>query len=571
MTKEKKKKKVTLSIGKKINILSSVIIVVMTGIIIFLAYKALDYNIQYSSVLDNINKIQHIKIQSVSIPKSIKSESITGGSIKDSEYPGLIDTMIKNIEGIKSSVDGDEVFASTLSQANQVENQLNGFKSAFDEYVTICNGEFSTKGLDQVAKLELAGSMVSLNADALMNLELSRSIKLKENISKEFTTLITGIIVIIIFCATLFFILTLVISRKISKPLTILTDSLEIMANGDLTGEKVVVKTKDEINVLAETFNIMKGSITQIVSKVRGVTEQIEDASKVVGKSVERNSENGIQVAHDIDYMSNSMNKQNEETKKTMEQIMVMENISREINESANNISSSAKKSMDSAMGGDESIAVFVKQLIDVNQVMKETTEVSRILTSRTQEMNQILSSISEIAEQTNLLSLNASIEAARAGEAGRGFTVVATEIRKLAEDSQKAVEKIGSIIGEVQYEATDMSVKMEEGLEQLYKGNDLAKQTKNNFDTIKADTKIVNDDVNEILAGIHKLTIIINKVSDSMKLIGEATDKNVAATSDISDSVNTEAIYMKEMTNTTSKLRELAAYLDEEVSKFRI
>lgn len=571
MKKQRMKKKVTLSIGKKINIFASVIIVVMTGIIIFLAYKALDYNIQYASVLENINKIQYIKVQSVSIPKAIKSENITGGFIKDSEYSGLIDTMIQNIKTVKSSVDGDGIFASTLSQANQVENQLNHFKATFDEYVKVCNGEFSSIGNDQVAKLELAGSMVSLNADALMNLELSRSIKLKENISNEFTSLITSIIVIIIICAILFFALTLIISKGISKPLTILTDSLEVMAGGDLSGEKVVVKTKDEIKVLAEAFNIMKDSITLIVSKVSGVTEQIEDASKVVGKSVERNSENGILVAHDIDNMSNSMNHQNEETKKTMEQIVVMENISKEINESATHISNNAKKSMDSAMGGDESISIFVEQLSNVNKIMKETTEVSKVLTSRTQEMNQILSSISEIAEQTNLLSLNASIEAAKAGEAGRGFAVVASEIKKLAEDSQKAVEKIGSIIGEVQYEASDMSFKMEEGLGQLFKGNDLAKQTKNNFETIKSDTKIVNDDVKEILRGIYKLTTIINNVSDSMKLIGEATDENVATTTDISESVNAEAIYMKEMTNTTSKLRELAIYLEDEVSKFKI
>ncbi|ROR30376.1 methyl-accepting chemotaxis protein [Mobilisporobacter senegalensis] len=570
MTKEKKKK-VALSIGKKINIFATVIIVVMTVIIIFLAYKALDYNIQYSSVLENINKIQYIKVQSVSIPKAIKSESITGGLIEESEYPDIIDTMVQNMESVKNSVDKDGVFASTLSQATQVENQLGQFRGIFDEYVKVTNGEFSAAGQQEVSKLELAGSMVNLNADTLMNLELSRSMKLKETISKEFTTLITGIIVIIIFCAGLFFILTLIISRKISKPLTILTNGLETMASGDLTGEKVIVKTKDEIKVLAEAFNIMKGSITQIVGKVSSVTEQIEDASRVVGKSVERNSENGIQVAHDIDNMSKSMNRQNEETKNTMEQIVVMESISKEIDESANHISGSAKKSLESAMGGDESISIFVKQLSNVNQVMKKTTETSRTLTSRTQEMNQILSSISEIAEQTNLLSLNASIEAARAGEAGRGFTVVATEIRKLAEDSQKAVEKIGSIIGEVQFEASDMSIKMEEGLEQLLKGNELAKQTKNNFDMIKADTKIVNDDVKEILEGIHKLTSIIHKVSDSMKLIGEATDENVAATTDISESVNAEAIYMKEMTNTTSKLRELADYLEEEVSKFKL
>lgn len=570
MTKEKKKK-VALSIGKKINIFATVIIVVMTVIIIFLAYKALDYNIQYSSVLENINKIQYIKVQSVSIPKAIKSESITGGLIEESEYPDIIDTMVQNMESVKNSVDKDGVFASTLSQATQVENQLGQFRGIFDEYVKVTNGEFSAAGQQEVSKLELAGSMVNLNADTLMNLELSRSMKLKETISKEFTTLITGIIVIIIFCAGLFFILTLIISRKISKPLTILTNGLETMASGDLTGEKVIVKTKDEIKVLAEAFNIMKGSITQIVGKVSSVTEQIEDASRVVGKSVERNSENGIQVAHDIDNMSKSMNRQNEETKNTMEQIVVMESISKEIDESANHISGSAKKSLESAMGGDESISIFVKQLSNVNQVMKKTTETSKTLTSRTQEMNQILSSISEIAEQTNLLSLNASIEAARAGEAGRGFTVVATEIRKLAEDSQKAVEKIGSIIGEVQFEASDMSIKMEEGLEQLLKGNELAKQTKNNFDMIKADTKIVNDDVKEILEGIHKLTSIIHKVSDSMKLIGEATDENVAATTDISESVNAEAIYMKEMTNTTSKLRELADYLEEEVSKFKL
>lgn len=570
MTKEKKKK-VTLSIGKKINIFATVIIVVMTAIIIFLAYKALDYNIQYSSVLENINKIQYIKVQSVSMPKSIKSEIVIGGLIEESEYPGIIDTMVNNMESVKNSVNKEGVFASTISQITQVENQLNQFQSAFDEYAKVTNGEFSSRGQQQIAQLELAGSMVNLNADALMNLELSRSMKLKESISKEFTALITGIVVIIIFCAAFFLLLTLVISRGISKPLTILTNSLEAMAGGDLTGNKVIVKTKDEIKVLADAFNIMKGSITQIVGKVSHVTGQIDDASKVVGKSVERNSENGILVAQDIENMSNSMYKQNAETKNTMEQILEMEYISSEIHESADRIFGSAKKSLESAVGGDESNSVFVHQLTNVNQIMKEATEVSRILTSRTQEMNQILSSISEIAEQTNLLSLNASIEAARAGEAGRGFTIVAAEIRKLAEDSQKAVEKIGAIIGKVQFEASDMSIKMEEGLEQLFKGNELAKQTKNNFDTIKADTQIVNDDVKGIMESIHKLTIIINKVSDSMRLIDEATDENVAATTDISENVNTEAVYMKEMTSTTSKLRELAAYLEEEVSKFKL
>lgn len=195
-----------------------------------------------------------------------------------------------------------------------------------------------------------------------------------------------------------------------------------------------------------------------------------------------------------------------------------------------------------SADQGVETINTLDNSLSELKQAFTVSSDTINELVSKLEYVNSITDSISQIASQTNLLALNAAIEAARAGEAGRGFSVVAGEVRKLAENSKQAVQSITNLLGEIKVDILSASTAMSTGNVALNSQQDAIESTKGTFKNIKTS---INEAVTEIDEFIENLTSVAANKDDSINLVRDLetiTLENTALTQEISAAVKIDS-----------------------------
>lgn len=559
------------SIGAKIVMISSVLILSMAVMIGFLGVKSVSYNRQYSEVLDNVCKINTIKSESVSFPNRINNLCIAGDSIADSGEKEKIETLLRYISDIRSTIGTDALYKQNQVTLTNVEGKVAKYAELFTKIESACGDTYSSAGSQYADEMKKISIFLSDDCDKLINLELKRSSVLKNSINKEFQQMVLALGIALFVVILVSIGLTALLTRSITRPVKILKKRIRIMAKGDLSGEPIEVTSQDEMKELADAFTTMNSSLKHIIQTVYGASQSIKDTSDTIHSGIEELTKESTWINQSVERMASKMEQQNTVSERTMEKVYFMEEISGRISQSTNRIDQNAVQSLENAESGDTNMNRYVEQLQEVNRVMLEVAKVSGNLNSSTQEMNSILNSITEIASQTNLLSLNASIEAARAGEAGKEFAVVASEIRNLAEDSQEAAQRIGTIINEVQAEANRMKDKMETGLLKLSEGTVMANQAKDSFQVIREGTMVVSGDIKEIWKEVKELSQIIQEVASSMQEIEIMTTENTGGTRDIVTSVGNQGEDLNQINEAVSALSRHTFELEQAVAQFKL
>ncbi|WP_008310151.1 HAMP domain-containing methyl-accepting chemotaxis protein [Leptolyngbya sp. PCC 6406] len=248
-----------------------------------------------------------------------------------------------------------------------------------------------------------------------------------------------------------------------------LLDDVEGAARGDLTVQAEV--TADVLGAVADSFNLTIQNLREIVQQVSVAARQVSKAS-TENESFARS-------------LSGDALRQAEELAVTLNSVQVMTDSIQRVAESAREAEEVARSASATALRGGESVERTVAGILEIRETVAETTRKVKRLAESSQEISKIVALISSIASRTNLLALNASIEAARAGEAGRGFAIVADEVRQLADRAAKASKEIEQIVLQIQSETGGVMTAMEEGTQQVIEGTRLAEQAKRSLEDI--------------------------------------------------------------------------------------
>ncbi len=248
-----------------------------------------------------------------------------------------------------------------------------------------------------------------------------------------------------------------------------LLDDVEGAARGDLTVQAEV--TADVLGAVADAFNLT-------IQNLRDIVQQVKVAAREVTKGA-TNSETFARA------LSSDALRQAEELAVTLNSVQVMTDSIQRVAEAAREAETVARDASTIALKGGEAVENTVAGILEIRETVAETTRKVKRLAESSQEISKIVALISQIASRTNLLALNASIEAARAGEAGRGFAIVADEVRQLADKSAKSLKEIEQIVMQIQSETGSVMTAMEEGTQQVIKGTKLAEEAKRSLENI--------------------------------------------------------------------------------------
>jgi methyl-accepting chemotaxis protein len=377
------------------------------------------------------------------------------------------------------------------------------------------------------------------------------------------------VIFTIVFLLASLFIL-FVITTYIVKPLKMLSSKVKDIGKGNLT-VKVEKHGKDEIGQLSESIQLMVEDLKLIIAGIINVTGKLYSSSEAILQNAQDTKDASQEVSHSVDEVASGIDLQ---FVKSVTNTQAMEEMSKGVQHIASMATSVSEMSIGALQEAEDGKKIannMMKQIQLLHSTFQESAHMMKELDGRSKKINEVTNVIKEISSQTNLLALNAAIEAARAGEHGKGFSVVAEEVRKLAEQSESSAATIANIISEINHVGQSTFHSMNKVENVVETSMEEFKMINQSYDNIHHSVKNVTSSIQEVSATAEEIAASSEEVSAALLEtyeIAQGTDHNIKL---IVASTRKQDEAIKEMFLTLTSLAKMTDELNKLTHKFEL
>ncbi|HEX5637679.1 MAG TPA: HAMP domain-containing methyl-accepting chemotaxis protein, partial [Gammaproteobacteria bacterium] len=347
-------------------------------------------------------------------------------------------------------------------------------------------------------------------------------------------SIVSGLVIVIV--------LGFLITRSINKGVSTLAMAAQKLANGELNA-RAESTSQDELGQVAAVFNKMATDFSRVIEKIRNSTNEVTCASEIQSASA--------------DQISTLTKNQTEQAISAANSVENLNEMVKEIVQKTVDITDAARNASDLANKGQVAVNEAVGSIQDISKTVHESSELIDLLGKRSDEIGAIVKVIKSIADQTNLLALNAAIEAARAGEQGRGFAVVADEVRSLAQRTTAATSEISDMISAIQHDTSSAVTAMNRGSSQVSVG------------VAKANS--AGESLKQINISVRQVSEMISQIAQSTQVESEATGAITNRIEIIANMAREASSTIGQTSQTCHNILDMAHQLQNEVAHFKL
>ncbi|MEK4061277.1 MULTISPECIES: methyl-accepting chemotaxis protein [Paenibacillus] len=359
--------------------------------------------------------------------------------------------------------------------------------------------------------------------------------------------------------------------RRMVRPLTKLSSSVNNVAKGDLTREPLLFKSKDEIGTLARDFNEMTSSLRYLITQVNDTSMLVASSSQELSSSAQETNRAGEYSVNVTLELADGAHTQLDNLEGSYKAVQDMSRFITEIADNADSAMNNAASNALKARTGREAMDSTTSQMQVVSGSITNLSAIIDTLASHSKEIESIVSTIASIAEETNLLSLNAAIEAARAGEEGRGFAVVAGSVRKLAERSAKSAGQIGDLVSLIVNQMDKAGETMRRSTDEMQQGREMIMSAGQSFSEIEVSVSDMSSQSQQISETVRELALISDGLVTAIQNIVAVSNQTAEGAETLSASSQEQLAAMQEVESSAAFLSSLAEKLQVLVENFKI
>lgn len=366
-------------------------------------------------------------------------------------------------------------------------------------------------------------------------------------------------------------VITIIFTRMIINPIKKISKALVGISEGDLTVDRIDIRTKDEMKLLGDSVNRLIDNLNKVIKAIQTSNDRLNQYAGRLSESSGYVSEATSEVANAISHMAGQTDEQHRQTVDSVEKVTLLGENIKETAEASSKIGTIVDKNIELKELGLSSVGQLKAAAIENNENTDIVEELVHRINDHSSDIGEITTIISNIAKQTNLLALNASIEAARAGEHGSGFAVVADEIRKLANETAIAVDDIHQKIEQMQ----DQSARAMNFISRNREGADKINLSVNKTEEIIG---MISDGLQALIESIKVIVnhnqVINQKKDEILEMLGhvsELAQDNSASIEEISATAQEQSVTVLEINESINQLNEMVSDLNTLIKEFKV